>query len=221
MNIQEQKWKNNSEASQMSRMFVVILLLATGGLFITILTASLYSLGDMWHRRFVTETVKEVMGPLYMAMVIFGSIPMAIWLQRTCFNLDRVGYKLRIPALFAIIGWFIMFANLVLPYLSLQDAWDGTGQGWKRITGNQGKKDFRWPLVWVICFNAGFVLLFFQDIAFDEGGEMRKVSAVVQPVCALLAFIAMYAFYRVHRTISAREAAIHTWYAKGEPQKKQ
>jgi hypothetical protein len=209
-------WKDNSDAARISRMFIIILLCVTLLLFLIVLSTSLYALGDMWNRRHVTGMVKEVLGPLYIFLVIFGSIPMALWLQRTCFNLERMGFRLRISALFSIIGWFIMFANLVLPYLSLQDAWDGTAQGWKRITDSQGRKDFRWPLVWVVCFNACFILLIFQDGAFDEGGEMRKVSALIQPLCSLLAVLAMFAFYKTHQVISAREAVIYQWYAEKE-----
>jgi hypothetical protein len=110
---------------------------------------------------------------------------------RTNRQLEQIGHKPRIPAAFSLIGWFLPFANLVIPYLCLQDALDGMHQQHLLHVNRKGRRKPGWPIIWEVLWVLGLPLLVLQETLIADGGDGAMIGLVVQPVACAVAVTAL------------------------------
>jgi hypothetical protein len=56
-----------------------------------------------------------------------GAVALAMWTHRCCRNLPSLGRRSHLPPAWAAAGWLVPVANLVVPWVALQDVASGSG----------------------------------------------------------------------------------------------
>jgi hypothetical protein len=178
-------WHDNSRAARAAKLTLntlLMLCISLGGL--SVFAALWGGEGRHW----LSRDLSEFLGPCMVLFVLCGSVPFGLWLYRTNRQLEQVGHKPTLPAAFSLIGWFLPFANLIIPCLCMQDALDGMHKQHLLKVNRKGQRKPKWPIIWEVLWVLGLPLLVLQETLIADGGDGAMIGLVMQPLaCAVAA----------------------------------
>ncbi len=134
------------------------------------------------------------------------AIVFVIWQWRSAKNNELLGrLRPRFSAGWSIGGWFIPFANLVIPVRIFHDLWQGSDPSTRNFRDWHGVR--RWPVIgwWWACYVLSAVLQYSAsgDTTLDDiqrADEFGVAARLFMAAAAVLAIV-------VVRTITRRQAA--------------
>jgi len=132
--------------------------------------------------------------------VVGAAIVVPMWMHRAYRNLPALGEQaMRWSPAWALGGWFVPFANLVIPYLCLRELWNGFGD-------ERPLPQLHWAAwigIYVLSLLSGFVP--------RTGARQRAdVFGILTDVAVILAgFLLTTMIWRVSRGERDRETELH------------
>jgi len=204
-----QPWRSlQGLSTALTVLLIVVAVLAAGGVGAFLHRDQVWSDGSLSELDEADDIVAGTAGLLILAGVAVFVV-LVVWTYRAARNLEALGRPSpTLGAGWAIGGWFIPFANLVLPFLVLRDVWKGGEPGvprgdprWKQVP--VGAPLIVWWSLWVASWVAWAVLQNLDDDEFlTTTEEVRRNTAwgsVAMGLSALAAVAAIVALRAMTR----------------------
>ena len=155
--------------------------------------------------RTADDAVKTLSG-LTILVFLATAIVFVIWQWRSAKNNELLGrLRPRFSPGWSIGGWFIPFANLVIPVRIFHDLWQGSDPSTRNFRDWHGLR--RWPVIgwWWACYVLSGVLQYSVsgDTTLDDIQRADQVGVAARLFMAAAAVLAIV----VVRTITRRQAA--------------
>jgi hypothetical protein len=157
------------------------------------------------HLRAADDAVRTLTG-LTFFIFLATAVVFIVWQWRSAKNNELLGrLRPRFSPGWSIGGWFIPFANLVIPLRIFHDLWQGADPDTRNYRDWRGLR--RWPVIgcWWFCYLLSGALQYSVsgDTTLADIQRADKVSVAARLLMAAAAVLAIV----VVRTITTRQAA--------------